>query len=278
MRKEPNYLYLVISLLIAVVLITSAPPLKPLGILGVFTGALSLMATAYIVTERRLHVLLAAVLGAAALLPFAWFSIHPGALAPRLANGIYAANLVFWLLFTFYIVLIVFRGIITARSIRSNEIYGAIYVYLLIGVLFAQAYQLLLAGYPDALYFDPGRFSAPQMIGSGLYTRGAGDLVYCSFVTLGTVGYGDVTPSSPLARSLSLIEAVIGIMYVATMIARFVSIQISGERRGAEPEHADPRPSPDSPGNHSGVKRAAGDRVEGNEDPASTGSSGCGLR
>src|SRR5437762_14344557 len=65
MRKEPNYLYLVISLLIAVVLITSAPPLKPLGILGVFTGALSLMATAYIVTERRLHVLLAAVLGAA---------------------------------------------------------------------------------------------------------------------------------------------------------------------------------------------------------------------
>src|SRR5947207_13955337 len=67
MRKEPNYLYLVISLLIAVVLITSAPPLKPLGILGVFTGALSLMATAYIVTERRLHVLLAAVLGAAAL-------------------------------------------------------------------------------------------------------------------------------------------------------------------------------------------------------------------
>jgi len=46
MRKEPNYLYLVISLLIAVVLITSAPPLKPLGILGVFTGALSLMATA----------------------------------------------------------------------------------------------------------------------------------------------------------------------------------------------------------------------------------------
>ncbi len=261
MRKEPNYLYLVISLLIAVVLITSAPPLKPLGILGVFTGALSLMATAYIVTERRLHVLLAAVLGAAALLPF----------------GIYAANLVFWLLFTFYIVLIVFRGIITARSIRSNEIYGAIYVYLLIGVLFAQAYQLLLAGYPDALYFDPGRFSAPQMIGSGLYTRGAGDLVYYSFVTLGTVGYGDVTPSSPLARSLSLIEAVIGIMYVATMIARFVSIQISGEGRGAEPEHADPRPSPDSPGNHSGVKRAAGDRVEGNEDPASTGSSGCGL-
>jgi len=47
------------------------------------------------------------------------------------------------------------------------------------------------------------------------------------------VGYGDVTPGSPVARSLSLIEAVIGIMYVATMIARFVSIQIGADdRRG----------------------------------------------
>jgi uncharacterized protein (TIGR02246 family) len=131
----------------------------------------------------------------------------------------------------------------------------------LIGVLFAAVYQLLLAGHPGALYFDPGRFPGPQVIGNRLYTRGAGDVLYYSFVTLGTVGYGDVTPSSPLARSLSLIEAVIGIMYVATMIARFVSIQTSGESRGAEPEHAEPPPSR---GNHAGVKRAAeekGDRM-----------------
>ena len=76
------------------------------------------------------------------------------------------------------------------------------------------------------------------MIGDRLYIRGAGDVLYYSFVTLGTVGYGDVTPSSPLARSVSLIEAVIGIMYVATMISRFVSIQISSESRSVEPERA----------------------------------------
>jgi Ion channel len=75
-------------------------------------------------------------------------------------------------------------------------------------------YLLLLAWQPSALYFDPGRFAAPQIIGDRLYTRSVGDILYYSFVTLGTVGYGDVTPSSPLARSLSLIEAVIGIMYV----------------------------------------------------------------
>jgi hypothetical protein len=52
---------------------------------------------------------------------------------------------------------------------------------------------------------------------------------------LGTVGYGDVTPASPAARSLSLIEAVVGIMYVATMIARFVSIQTSSDSRSEPP-------------------------------------------
>jgi hypothetical protein len=75
----------------------------------------------------------------------------------------------------------------------------------------------------------------------GQSTRGAGAVLYYSFVTLGTVGYGDVTPASAVARAVSLIEAVIGIMYIATLISRFVSIQISSESRGAEP---DPGESP----------------------------------
>jgi hypothetical protein len=235
MRKEPRYLSLLLSLLTSVVLVTSAAPRSLLGIVGVLTAALSLVVTAYTLINRRRPLLLAVLLGAAAFLPFAWFSLHPEALAPRWAMGIYTLTLGFWLLFTFYVGLIIFRGIMTARRIRNNEIYGAISVYLLIGILFAEVYLLLLAWQPSALYFDPGRFAAPQIIGDRLYTRSAGDILYYSFVTLGTVGYGDVTPSSPLARSLSLIEAVIGIMYVATMIARFVSIQISSESRGAEP-------------------------------------------
>jgi ketosteroid isomerase-like protein len=258
-RKEPNYLYLMISLLIAVVLIISAPPLSLLGILGAFIGVLSLLVAAYILTERQRQLLLAALLGALALLPFTWISMYPEALAPRWADGIYDLTLGFWLLFTFYIGIIVFRGIMTTPRIRSNEIYGAIYVYLLIGVLFTEVYQLLRAWQPDALYFDPGRFPGPPGPGDRLYTRGVGDVLYYSFVTLATVGYGDVTPASPLARAVSLLEAVTGIMYVATMIARFVSIQTSGESRGVEPEHAEPPPYR---GNHAGVTRATEGRAD----------------
>jgi hypothetical protein len=123
----------------------------------------------------------------------------------------------------------------TARVIHANEIYGAIYVYLLFGVLFAQGYQLLLFARPDAIYFDPGRFPAPDRLGTELVARGSGDLVYFSFVTLGTVGYGDATPASPGARAMSLVEEVLGVMYVATMIARFVSISSSAANTAVPP-------------------------------------------
>ncbi len=128
MRKEPKYLYLTISLLTAVVLMTSSSPLSLLSILGVITSALSVMVTAYTLTKRRRQLLLAALLAALALLPFAWFTLHPQALGHRFAIRIYTLDLVFWLLFTFYTRLMVFRGIMIARRIHGNEIYGAIYL------------------------------------------------------------------------------------------------------------------------------------------------------
>jgi hypothetical protein len=219
------------GVLVSIACITSASLLSPLEIAGVGIGALSLLVTAYLVTERRLYLYVTVVLATLASLPIVWFRIRPGSLPLQLVNWIYALDLALWALLTLTTTLIVFHGIMTARRVGSNEIFGAIYVYLLIGILFAQIYQLLLVAEPAALYFDPARFPAPLQIGNGLYARSSGDLVYYSFVTLGTVGYGDVTPAIPVARLLSLIEAVIGIMYVATMIARFVSIQTNGDDR-----------------------------------------------
>jgi hypothetical protein len=255
-RKEPNYLFFTISLLAAVVLITGTHPENLLVMtLGISIAVLSFMVISYIVIESRFQLLLAALLAVSAFLPFMWLIRQPEAQSPSLVQALYVLNILMWLLFTLYIAVVVFRGIMSARRIGSNEIYGAIYVYLLIGVVFAEIYQLLLAWQPDALFFDPGRFPKPLAISNNsLLTRGAGDLLYYSFVTLGTVGYGDVTPASPFARSLSLIEAVAGIMYVATMIARFVSIQTSAEVRGVEAETANATPSS---GNESGVKSAA---------------------
>ena len=230
MRTEPNYLYLVLGLITALILITAGSPVGVAGITGLVASTATLCVTAFMVAERRRLVALAITLGAVALSPVIWSRIYPAAFSMVMARWVYVADLLFWLFFTLVTTVIVFRGIVTARRVRANEIYGAIYVYILLGALFAQGYQLLLAFAPDALYFDPGRFGPPHELASGLRFRNAGDVVYYSFVTLGTVGYGDVTPASPAGRALSLVESVTGVMYVATMIARFVSIEAAGPR------------------------------------------------
>src|SRR3989442_1072128 len=105
MQREPNYLYLTIVQVATIFMVTS----------------------------------FAALLGGLALVPLASLSVRRRAIFPGTANRVYVVNLVLWTLFPLYVGLRVFRGILQARRVRSNEIFGAIYVYLLIGVLFAQA-------------------------------------------------------------------------------------------------------------------------------------------
>ena len=107
--------------------------------------------------------------------------------------------------------------------ITTHRIQGSILVYLLIGFTWSVAYQLLHTLSPAAFSFaqgDPGPAHARD------------PLIYYSFVTLTTVGYGDITPVHPTARSLAIAEALIGQLYPAILIARLVSLRISSSRQG----------------------------------------------
>jgi hypothetical protein len=201
-RREPNYLFLTIGLLAAVVLATSAGTRVSLAVAGVLAAAITFLVTAWLVIESKRQLLLAGVLALTALLPFIWLVNQPEQF-PDLVERLYILNLVIWLLFTVYIAIVAFHSIMTMKRIRGNEIYGAIYVHLLIGVIFAEIFQLLLAWDPGALYYDPGRFQEPLAIrNNSLLTRPVGDLLYYSFVTLSTVGYGDAgVPGCPGVES-----------------------------------------------------------------------------
>ena len=107
--------------------------------------------------------------------------------------------------------------------ITAYRVQGAIVVYLLIGLVWAAAYELVHHVLPGAFQFAQG---GPSEAGT---THG---LVYFSFVTLTTVGYGDITPLHPVARSLAIAEALMGQLYPAILIARLVSMQISSRRAG----------------------------------------------
>lgn len=237
MRRDPNYLLLTICQLVSILLITAGSTIGPLVYSGILVAAGALCYAAFRLSSGRFQFLVITGLAILALLPVSALVLQGRPMVPGLAQQIYLFNLACWLLLTFIVSVVSFRRLMSARFIGRNEIYGAISLYLLIGVLFAQVYQLLLRFDPQALYFDPTRFPEETLIAGAIRTRAAGEVLYYSFVTLATVGYGDVTPGSSLARSLSLIEAVIGILYVATMIARFVSIQ--GSETGAPAQDAD---------------------------------------
>lgn len=117
-----------------------------------------------------------------------------------------------WLItFELFIVLIMLVRVLTQKTVTANTLCRAVSAYLLIGIAWASLYQLLH-------HLDPAAFS-PAMEGDAW-----GRLVYFSFTVLTTLGFGDITPASPFARSLVTVESVIGPMYLAILIARLVAM------------------------------------------------------
>jgi voltage-gated potassium channel Kch len=98
-----------------------------------------------------------------------------------------------------------------------DRILGAVALYILIGVVWAEAYQLVNSHIALAYSGIPHESKA--------YDRATG--LYFSFVTLTTVGYGDITPVVHIARSLAILEALIGQLYPAIVLARLVSLHVA---------------------------------------------------
>jgi len=102
--------------------------------------------------------------------------------------------------------------------VTQYQVAGGIAGYLLIGLIWAFAYQLLLLEDPGAIHFQTGVVDA--------LSQQPGDLIYFSFVTLTTVGYGDVHPIRPAARSLAVAEALVGQLYLAILIASLIGMAL----------------------------------------------------
>jgi voltage-gated potassium channel Kch len=111
--------------------------------------------------------------------------------------------------------------------ISWHRIQGAVAVYLLLGMMWAFAYLLLLLQFPGA--FQPADLGAD-------HAARFSNLVYFSFVTLTTVGYGDITPAHPIVRALATLEALVGQLYPAILIGRLVAMELSARQsRSREP-------------------------------------------
>jgi hypothetical protein len=105
------------------------------------------------------------------------------------------------------------RHALGAGPVDSERIFAALDAYLLAGLLFASAFWALETWRPGSI---GGAVSGA--------TPSLRDAVYLSFVTIATLGYGDIVPHSEAARGLAIVEAVGGQMYLAVLVARLVSL------------------------------------------------------
>lgn len=118
------------------------------------------------------------------------------------------------------LVLVVLAQVFRSGPVTSHRVKGAVAAYLLFGITWASAYHLISL-------LDPKAFS-----GSGMESgTSIASFVYYSFVTLTTVGYGDVTPVHVVARSLAILEALTGQLYPAILLARLVSLEIRDQQQ-----------------------------------------------
>ena len=110
---------------------------------------------------------------------------------------------------------LILRDIAFSRKVTIDTILGSLCIYFLIGILWAFIYKLCAT-------FDPNAFTQPILEDETFRT-----VVYFSFTTLTTVGYGDIAPASSIARMLTNLEAIIGQMYPAIIVSILVSIYTS---------------------------------------------------
>jgi hypothetical protein len=134
-----------------------------------------------------------------------------------------AAAVGLWLVVTLATIGAIGKRVATYRRVTMQLVLGLLCIYLLIGLAFAFAYLLVDLIVPMA--FDPSRLRV-----SGC--------VYYSFITLATVGYGDVSPVAPIARALAVAEAIFGQLYLVSVVSLAVS-RLGRDRRTSPLEEAE---------------------------------------
>lgn len=114
------------------------------------------------------------------------------------------------------------RFALSANAVRAEEIYAALSAYLLAGLLFGVLHWAVAITWPGSVVEG-----VAQGTSAGLSLSTA---MYYSFVTLATLGYGDVVPKTDVARGLAVIEAIGGQLYIAVTIARLVGARLQATR------------------------------------------------
>lgn len=203
-----RFLFLLISLLLLFILRPFLEDLIGAGLLmDIFVSAI-LLSGIYAASEKK-HVFYVSLIIALPALVAHWARYFVKVPSSFLVGHFFGT------LFYAFVAIVILNSLFKEKVITGDMIIGAICVYLMIGMMWASIYSMLEI-------LNPGSFRISEEMGSEL-----SHFSYFSFITLTTLGYGDITPLTAPTRSLSVIEAITGQLYIAILVARLVGIHIS---------------------------------------------------
>ena len=183
------------------------------------------VAGVYAISGQR-HVLIVGTAIALVALVTTWWRQVPTHAGALIAIADYATDVAFF----GFVAFVVARAVLAETRVTGDTIYGGISVYLLIGLIWVVFYSAIESFAPGS--FVLGDVPVAQLAGGTRVTPWFREFIYFSFVTLTTLGYGDIRPTTDVARVVSTAEAVVGVMFVAVFIARLVALQLVQAQSG----------------------------------------------
>ncbi len=204
--RHPNYLFLMISLLVLIIV----PPISTtfagnIVLIELIYGLVILMCIIYTTSSNR-ELVGFLILG---LLAFITFILQSDLFWLRILNG--GATLSFFTLVFLKIV----NYIMHSKEVDANDLFACVSGYLILGVLATPLFLLIEESFPNA-------FTLPE--NADFY-----DFIYFSYVTLTSIGYGDISPVHPLAKSCTIMIGLIGQLYLTILVALIIGKYLAAE-------------------------------------------------
>ena len=182
---------------------------------------LVLLASVYMVSNKPLHALFAILLATPALVGH-WLELYVHLRIPHLVQ------LSFSMALQTYVTVIMLLNLFRVQTIDRSTLFGAVCIYIMIGLFFSSCYALIQTINHESF------IGLQQIVAHSGVTYSAEtsphQLFYFSFVTLTTLGYGQIAPQSVLANALCSAEALIGQFYMTILVARLVALYVSSNQ------------------------------------------------
>ena len=210
------------ALLLMMVVLPFFPESRmPLPVVSVLFSVL-LIASVYAVSQHP-RVLVVGLVLAAPTLVMEWITKIDAPAAVMVIDHV--ASIVF----LSFVIGVLLTRILRQQDVTTDTIYGGICVYLLAGVVWAYGYDLIETVVPGSFRFGEGPL--PEGFSPLAQAERSRRFFFFSFVTLTTLGYGDIAPITHQARAIAILEAVVGPLFLAIFIARLVGLHMVQARR-----------------------------------------------